>query len=239
VGRATHCGLRRSTGPFRPAQQSRVKCCQRVSFAQRQFQIRSVIHSQAVPPSKLHQGVILHVCFDSYRQFPEQCQRVSRLGAVQATAALVYNHNITKLIPPKNRERSDPRTNLCWPGRVLPRSQPRGAPVSARRIAPRRPHHASRRKPCVASPPEWPTFPAITIRPRLRGEGEEAPRPNAIALRSSWAMTPIGQPLPAPQSKGAHFRYSTSPAITMGSDRGSLNGVQLCVLPCMSVATTR
>ena len=37
----------------------------------------------------------------------------------------------------------------------------------------------------------------------------------------------------------AHFVYSTSPGITMGNDLKSFIGTQLCVLPCMSVATTR
>jgi hypothetical protein len=36
-----------------------------------------------------------------------------------------------------------------------------------------------------------------------------------------------------------HLAYSTSPGITIGSDLRSFIGSQLCVLPCMSVATTR
>jgi len=36
-----------------------------------------------------------------------------------------------------------------------------------------------------------------------------------------------------------HLVYSTSPGITIGSDLRSFIGSQLCVLPCMSVATTR
>jgi hypothetical protein len=37
----------------------------------------------------------------------------------------------------------------------------------------------------------------------------------------------------------SHLVYSTSPAITTGSDLRSFIGSQLCALPCMSVATTR
>ena len=37
----------------------------------------------------------------------------------------------------------------------------------------------------------------------------------------------------------AYFTNSTSPDITNGNDLGSLNGVQVWVFPCMSVATTR
>ena len=43
---------------------------------------------------------------------------------------------------------------------------------------------------------------------------------------------------PRPET-AVHLVYSTSPAITIGSDRRSFIGSQLCVLPCISVATTR
>jgi hypothetical protein len=39
--------------------------------------------------------------------------------------------------------------------------------------------------------------------------------------------------------QAVHLVYSTSPGITIGSDLRSFIGSQLCVLPCMSVATTR
>jgi hypothetical protein len=53
-----------------------------------------------------------------------------------------------------------------------------------------------------------------TLSPQERGEGEEASRASA------------------------YFVYSTSPSITMGSDRRSFIGTQLWVFPCVSVATT-
>jgi hypothetical protein len=80
------------------------------------------------------------------------------------------------------------------------------------------------------------TSPAMTPEKWLNMTGSRSSDTEAVAS----APTPLsGIGVITFMESGAHFLYSTSPDITMGSDLGSLNGVQRRVLPCVSVATTR
>jgi UDP-glucose 4-epimerase len=62
------------------------------TFAQREFQVGSVIHGEPVPQGQLHQGVFLDICVGRDRKPPEQSKHASSLCIVQAPAPFVDNH---------------------------------------------------------------------------------------------------------------------------------------------------
>jgi hypothetical protein len=73
----------------------------------------------------------------------------------------------------------------------------------------------------------------------LNGEDMRLPQSNAVLGHlSRWDSVHV-DPGEVVSMQAVHLVYSTSPGITIGSDLRSFIGSQLCVLPCMSVATTR